>query len=104
MMVPGDHAWQQGLIALLIAVLPVNIHMAMNPQLCPNTPLAALSIGLPLQGALVAVAFWFTRGAVSPRNRTRSRVGDGRRVALVTGRIAASASKRVGAAGSGAWR
>jgi uncharacterized membrane protein len=54
-------AW--GLIALLIAVFPANIHMAMNPQLYPDTPLAALLIRLPLQGLLVAVAFWFTRGA-----------------------------------------
>ncbi len=54
-------AW--GLIALLIAVFPANIHMAMNPQLYPDTPLAALLIRLPLQGLLIAVAFWFTRGA-----------------------------------------
>ena len=52
-----------GLIALLIAVFPANIHMAMNPQLYPDTPLAALLIRLPLQGLLIAVAFWFTRGA-----------------------------------------
>ena len=49
--------------ALLIAVFPANIHMAMNPQLYPDTPLAALLIRLPLQGLLIAVAFWFTRGA-----------------------------------------
>jgi uncharacterized membrane protein len=54
-------AW--GLIALLIAVFPANIHMAMNPQLYPDTPRAALLIRLPLQGVLVAVAYWFTRGA-----------------------------------------
>ena len=54
-------AW--GLIALLIAVFPANIHMAMNPQLYPDTPLAALLIRLPLQGLLIALAFWFTRGA-----------------------------------------
>ena len=54
-------AW--GLIALLIAVFPANIHMAMNPQLYPETPLAALLIRLPLQGVMVAVAYWFTRGA-----------------------------------------
>lgn len=53
-------AW--GLIALLIAVFPANIHMAMNPQLYPDTPLAALLIRLPLQGVLIAIAYWFTRG------------------------------------------
>src|SRR6187402_108288 len=33
-------AWGQ--IALLIAVFPANIHMAMNPQLYPGTPYSAL--------------------------------------------------------------
>ena len=52
-------AW--GLIALLIAVFPANIHMAMNPQLYPDTPYTALLIRLPLQGVMVAIAYWFTR-------------------------------------------
>ena len=52
-------AWGQ--IALLIAVFPANIHMAMNPQLYPGTPYAALLIRLPLQGVLIAIAYWFTR-------------------------------------------
>ena len=52
-------AW--GLIALLIAVFPANLHMAMNPQLYPDTSPTALLIRLPLQGVLVAVAYWFTR-------------------------------------------
>ena len=54
-------AW--GLIALLLAVFPANIHMAMNPQLYPGTPLAALLIRLPLQGVMIAVAYWFTRAS-----------------------------------------
>jgi uncharacterized membrane protein len=52
-------AW--GLIALLIAVFPANIHMAMNPQLYPDVSMAALLIRLPLQGVMVAIAYWFTR-------------------------------------------
>jgi len=52
-------AW--GLIALLIAVFPANVHMAMNPQLYPDTSPTALLIRLPLQGVLIAVAYWFTR-------------------------------------------
>ena len=52
-------AWGQ--IALLIAVFPANIHMAMNPELYPGTPYAALLIRLPLQGVMVAIAYWFTR-------------------------------------------
>jgi uncharacterized membrane protein len=47
----------------LIAVFPANIHMAMNPELYPDTPLAALLIRLPLQGVLIALAYWFTRRA-----------------------------------------
>lgn len=52
-------AW--GLIALLVAVFPANIHMAMNPQLYPDTSPTALLIRLPAQGVLLAVAYWFTR-------------------------------------------
>ena len=54
-------AWGQ--IALLIAVFPANIHMAMNPQLYPGTPYAALLIRLPLQGVMMAIAYWLTRPA-----------------------------------------
>jgi uncharacterized membrane protein len=54
-------AW--GLIALLVAVFPANIHMAMNPQLYPGTPYAALLLRLPMQGVMIALAYWFTRGA-----------------------------------------
>jgi uncharacterized membrane protein len=62
-------AW--GLIALLIAVFPANIHMAMNPHLYPGTPMAALLIRLPVQGVMVAVAYWFTRGGgVAARSPT----------------------------------
>lgn len=52
-------AW--GAIALLVAVFPANLHMAMNPQLYPATSPTALLIRLPLQGVLIAVAYWFTR-------------------------------------------
>jgi uncharacterized membrane protein len=53
-------AW--GLIALLIAVFPANIHMALNPELFADfgTP-TALWVRLPLQGVLIAWAFWYTR-------------------------------------------
>ncbi|MEA2236066.1 MAG: hypothetical protein QOC81_790 [Thermoanaerobaculia bacterium] len=53
-------AW--GLIALLIAVSPANIHMAMHPELFPQFHAAALWIRLPLQIVLMAWAYWFTRG------------------------------------------
>ncbi len=53
-------AW--GVIALLIAVLPANIHMAANPELYPSIPAAALWIRLPIQGILIIWALWYTRG------------------------------------------
>lgn len=52
-------AW--GLIALLIAVFPANIHMALHPELTPKVPPTALWARLPLQGAFIAWAYWFTR-------------------------------------------
>lgn len=54
-------AW--GLIALLIAVFPANIQMAVNPQLYPEISPAALWLRLPLQGVLIAWAYWYTRPA-----------------------------------------
>jgi len=52
-------AW--GLIALLIAVFPANIHMAMNPQLYPDIPPFALWLRLPLQGVFIAWAYWYSK-------------------------------------------
>jgi uncharacterized membrane protein len=51
-------AW--GLIALLIAVFPANIHMAMHTELYDISPMV-LWLRLPLQGLLIAWAYWFTR-------------------------------------------
>ncbi len=52
-------AW--GLIALLIAIFPANLHMALNPEQFPDIPPVALWIRLPLQVLLIAWAYWFTR-------------------------------------------
>ena len=52
-------AW--GLIGLLIAVFPANFHMAMHPELYPTVPYWFLIVRLPIQGLLIAWAFWFTR-------------------------------------------
>jgi uncharacterized membrane protein len=52
-------AW--GLIALLIAVFPANIHMAMHPQLYPDIPPAMLYARLPFQLVFIAWAWWFTK-------------------------------------------
>ena len=52
-------AW--GLIGLLIAVFPANIHMATHPELYPTIPITLLWLRLPLQGLLIIWAYWYTR-------------------------------------------
>jgi uncharacterized membrane protein len=52
-------AW--GLIALLIAVFPANLHMAWHAADYPQFPAALIWLRLPLQGVLIAWAYWFTR-------------------------------------------
>lgn len=52
-------AW--GLIALLVAVFPANLHMALHPEQFPNIPPAVLYARLPLQAVFIAWAYWFTR-------------------------------------------
>lgn len=59
-------AW--GLIALLVAVFPANIHMAVNAELYPAISPAMLWVRLPLQGVLIAWAYWYTRHDM-PRGR-----------------------------------
>jgi uncharacterized membrane protein len=53
-------AW--GLIALLVAVFPANLHMALHPELFRKIHPVALWLRLPLQAALVAWAYWYARG------------------------------------------
>ncbi len=50
-----------GCIALLIAVFPANLHMALNPQLFPAVSPLALWVRLPFQALFIIWAFWFTR-------------------------------------------
>jgi uncharacterized membrane protein len=59
-------AW--GLIALLIAVFPANVHMATSdvataavPDWADSLTRAALWVRLPLQGVLILWAWWYTR-------------------------------------------
>jgi uncharacterized membrane protein len=56
-----------GLIALLIAIFPANLHMALNPELFPRLNPTALWLRLPLQGVLVAWAYWYARDSSSQR-------------------------------------
>jgi uncharacterized membrane protein len=57
-------AW--GLIALLIAVFPANLHMALNTDQFPDFPAAGLWARLPLQAVLIAWAYWFTKPTTEP--------------------------------------
>jgi len=52
-------AW--GIIALLIAVFPANIYMALNAQLFAEYNPALLWLRLPLQFVIIAWAYWFAR-------------------------------------------
>jgi len=56
-----------GLIALLVAVFPANVHMATHPALYPSISPTALWLRLPVQGLLVAWAYWYTRPQRSPK-------------------------------------
>jgi uncharacterized membrane protein len=51
-------AW--GLILLLIAVSPANVHMALHPELYPAISPVLLWARLPLQLVLIAWAYWYT--------------------------------------------
>jgi uncharacterized membrane protein len=64
-------AW--GLIALLIAVFPANLHMALHSYLYPWAPVAALWLRLPLQAVLIAWAYWHTRPEASEKVGTRGK-------------------------------
>lgn len=71
LLVPGwtrTAAW--GLIALLVAVFPANVHMAMHPELFPQFHPIGLLIRLPIQGVLIAWAWWYTRAEPDPVSRT----------------------------------
>jgi uncharacterized membrane protein len=57
-------AW--GLIALLIAVFPANIQMALNPDQYPEFSPMAIYLRLPLQFVIIAWAWWYTRENATP--------------------------------------
>jgi uncharacterized membrane protein len=60
---PTRRAAAWGIIALLVAVFPANINMAMHPELFPTIPLWVLYARLPLQLLLIAWAWVYTRSA-----------------------------------------
>lgn len=50
-----------GLLALLVAVFPANVHMAVNADQFPSIPETVLWWRLPGQGVLIALAYLFAR-------------------------------------------
>ena len=50
-----------GLVLLLIVVFPVNIHMAVNPNLFPDIPLSFLYIRLVLQFIIIYWTYFATQ-------------------------------------------
>lgn len=51
-------AW--GIIALMIAIFPANVHVYLHQELLPAPPIMHL-LRLPLQAVFIAWAYWHTR-------------------------------------------
>jgi len=52
-------AW--GIIAMLIAFMPVHIHMLVHAGDYPDVPYWALVVRIPMQGLFILWAWWYTR-------------------------------------------
>lgn len=67
-------AW--GIILMLLAFLPVHVHMLLHNHLYPDVPTSFLGLRFPLQGLLILWAFWFTdqRPPGSRQDRPASRI------------------------------
>ncbi len=61
LLVPAYSRWAAwGIIALLIAVFPANLHVYQRQELISASSLVHL-LRLPLQGVFILWAFWYTR-------------------------------------------
>ena len=60
--VRGAAGW--GVVVLLLAIFPANVHMALSPELFPDMSAAALYARLPFQALFIAWAYWATRPEV----------------------------------------
>ncbi len=58
-----------GLVALLVAVYPVNIYMDITPENFPDTPVGLLYFRLPLQFLFFYWAYSVTRQAYNPTDQ-----------------------------------
>ena len=60
-LVPGaERLARWGLTALLVAIFPANLHMALHPERYPSIPAPLLWLRLPLQAVLIAWVWWAT--------------------------------------------
>lgn len=57
-----------GMIALLVAIFPANIHMAMNPEVFPEINSIGLWVRLPFQ---IVFMFWVLY-ALNPRSNVKN--------------------------------
>lgn len=55
-----------GLVALLVAIFPANLHMALHPELFSDATPFALYSRLPIQILLIGWAYWATRADATP--------------------------------------
>lgn len=60
-------AW--GLIALLVAVFPANIYMALYPERFPEFSPLGIWLRLPLQFVIIGWAFWYTGNHYEPKRK-----------------------------------
>jgi len=68
-LIPVTRRWAgYGLLALLVAVYPANIHMALHPEQFPDMSPTSLYVRLPFQFVFAALV-WF--GACSPKSAAR---------------------------------
>jgi len=56
-----------GLLALIVAVFPANINMALHPEKYPDIPILLLYLRLPLQFLFFCFVWW----AITPERLTR---------------------------------
>jgi len=63
-------AW--GIVLLLLAVFPANLHMFQNPEKFRSAPRAMLALRLPLQGALIYWALLYTEVFATATNAVAS--------------------------------
>lgn len=69
LLIPALRKWAAwGLVALLVAVFPANVHMALNPEVMPfSVPDWALGVRLPVQFVLIALVLWVGRSPATRR-------------------------------------